>query len=71
MQKETEARFARRVVLSNPERIDRDVTERSEEKSPSKGEIATELENRGLGVKRAKIGKKAVSGKRADLADLF
>ncbi|MEC7288052.1 MAG: hypothetical protein VXU42_05105, partial [Verrucomicrobiota bacterium] len=71
MQKEKEAQFARRVALSDPERIDLNITERSEEKSLSKGEIAAELENRGLGVKRAKIGKKAVSGKRADLADLF
>ena len=57
------------MALSNPERIDRDITERSEEKSLSKREIAAELENRGLGVKRAKKGKKAgsVCGKRADL----
>ena len=71
MQKEKEAQFARRVALSNPERIDRNIIERSEEKSLSKEEIAAELENRGLGVKRAKIGKKALSGKRADLATYF
>ena len=71
MQKEKEAQFARRVALSDPERIDLNITERSEEKSLSKGEIAAELENRGLEVKRAKTGKKAgsVCGtvKRADL----
>ena len=69
VQKETEAQFARRVALSNPERIDRNIIERSEEKSLSKEEIAAELENRGLGVKRAKTGKKAgsVCGRRADL----
>ncbi len=57
------------MALSNPERIDRDITERSEEKSLSKEEIAAELERRGLGVKRAKKGKKAgsVCVKRADL----
>ena len=71
MQKEKEAQFARRVALSDPERIDLNITERSEEKSLSKGEIAAELENRGLGVKRAKIGKKAgpLSGKRADQSE--
>ena len=63
MQKEKAAQFARRVALSDPERIDLNITERSEEKSLSKGEIAAELENRGLGVKRAKIGKNTVSGK--------
>ena len=69
MQKEKEAQFARRVALSNPERIDRNIIERSEETSLSKEEIAAELESRGLGVKRAKKGKKAgsVYGKRADL----
>ena len=69
MQQETEAQFARRVALSNPERIDRNIIERSEEKSLSKEEIAAELENRGLGVKRDKTGKKAgpVCGRRADL----
>ena len=69
MQQETEAQFARRVALSNPERIDRNIIERSEEKSLSKEEIAAELESRGLGVKRAKTGKKAgpVCGRRADL----
>ena len=71
MQKETEAQFARRVALSNPERIDRNNIERSAETSLSKEEIAAELENRGLEVKRAKTGKKAgsVCGtvKRADL----
>ena len=51
------------MALSNPERIGRDIIERSEKKSLSKGEITAELENRGLGVKRAKFGKKAVSGK--------
>ena len=71
MQKETEAQFARRVALSNPESIDRNKIERSEETSLSKEEIAAELENRGLGVKRAKIGKKAgpLSGKRADQSE--
>ena len=54
MQKEKEAQFARRVALSNPERIDRNIIGRSEETSLSKEEIAAELENRGLGVKRAK-----------------
>ena len=69
MQKEKEAQFARRVALSNPERIDRNKIEWSEETSLSKEEIAAELESRGLGVKRAKKGKKAgsVYGKRADL----
>ena len=69
MQKEKEAQFARRVALSNPESIDRNKIERSEETSLSKEEIAAELESRGLGVKRAKKGKKAgsVCGKRADL----
>ena len=71
MQKETEAQFARRVALCNPERIDRNIIGRSEETSLSKEEIAAELENRGLEVKRAKTGKKAgsVCGtvKRADL----
>ena len=71
VQKQTEAQFARRVALCNPERIDRNIIGRSEETSLSKEEIAAELENRGLEVKRAKTGKKAgsVCGtvKRADL----
>ena len=69
MQKETEEQFARRVALSNPERIDRNKIERSEETSLSKEEIAAELESHGLGVKRAKKGKEAgsVCGKRAGL----
>ena len=71
MQKQTEAQFARRVALCNPERIDRNNIGRGEETSLSKEEIAAELENRGLEVKRAKTGKKAgsVCGtvKRADL----
>ena len=71
VQKQTEAQLARRVALCNPERIDRNIIGRSEETSLSKEEIAAELENRGLEVKRANTGKKegSVCGtvKRADL----